>query len=159
MRNLARIVVMALAAAVLAACGTASRQQEPTRPLKGHFDKATLVGHTTVLVFWASWCEFCEANVRRIDAIERRLPASSGLRFAGITVDSNRAAAQAFADRVNLRFDNFLDGEDEARRDKVGSLTTVLVVDAGGHVARRYTRFADGDMARLEADLQALAGS
>ena len=157
MRGIARLAGAVVVASVLAACGTAPPPQQ-SRPLKDHFDQASLIGHTTVLVFWASWCEFCEADVREIGAIERRLP-GTGLKFVGITVDSERPAAQAFADRVDLRFDNYLDGEQEARREKVGSLTTVLVVDPAGHVVRRYTRLADGGMARMEAELRALAAS
>ncbi len=44
-------------------------------------------------------------------------------------------------------------------RDGVTALTTVLIVDAAGHIAHRYTRFASGDMARFEADLKALLAS
>ena len=141
-------------ASVLAACAATTQPL----PLKDHFDKASLIGHTTVLVFWASWCEYCEANLREIAAIERRTP-SARVHFAGLTLDSKRPAAQAFADRLNLRFDNWFDGEAEARRDGVTALTTVLIVDAAGHITHRYTRFANGDMARFDADLKALPAS
>ncbi len=152
--RVARLAAACAVAGVLAACGTATQPAQPL-PLKDHFDKASLIGHTTVLVFWASWCEYCEANVREIAAIERRTP-SARVRFAGLTLDSERPAAQAFADRLNLRFDNWFDGEAEARRDGVTGLTTVLIVDPAGHIAHRYTRLANGDMARFDADLKAL---
>ncbi len=152
-----RLAAACIVAGMLAACGTTTQPAQPL-PLKDHFDKASLVGHTTVLVFWASWCEYCEANLREIAAIERRTPPAR-VRFAGLTLDSERPAAQAFADRLNLRFDNWFDGEAEARRDGVTALTTVLIVDAAGHITHRYTRLASGDMARFEADLKALLAS
>ena len=152
-----RRVLTAIACALaLAACGSPARRDAAPVALKDHFDKAMLVDRTTVLVFWASWCDYCAANLREIDALERGT-SSSRVRFVGLTIDEDRAAAQAFIDGIHPRFDNYFGGEAEARRDRVGSLTTVLIVDPSGKVVHRYTRFADGDMAALRAQVDSLA--
>jgi thiol-disulfide isomerase/thioredoxin len=154
-RALARVTCAGALAGLLAACAGPREAPLPPLPLHEHFDRATLVGHTTVLVYWASWCEFCERNLRDISALAARTPASR-VRFVGLTADDDHAAAQAFSDRVGLRFPNYFGGDEEARRDGIQSLTTALLVGPDGRVVKRYTRFASGDLARLEADLKAL---
>ena len=153
-RARARVTCASALAGLLVACAVPREAVAPLR-LQDHFDRSALVGHTTVLVYWASWCEFCERNLRDLSAIAAREPASR-VRFVGLTTDDDRAAAQAFSDRVGLRFPNYFGGQDEARHDRVQSLTTVLLVGPDGQAVKRYTRFADGDMARLQADLQSL---
>jgi len=155
-RARARVTCASAVAGLLVACAGPHEAAEPLR-LRDHFDRSSLVGHTTVLVYWASWCEYCERNLRELSAIAARLPASR-LQFIGLSTDDDPAAAQAFSDRVGLRFPNYLGGGEEARHDRVQSLTTVLLVGPDGQVVKRYTRFANGDMARLEADLRALTG-
>ena len=153
-RARARVTCASALACLLVACAGPRAAAAPLR-LQDHFDRASLVGHTTVLVYWASWCQFCERDLHDLSAIAARVP-DARVRFVGLTTDEDHAAAQAFSDRVGLRFPNYFVGEEEARRDRVQSLTTVLLVGPDGQVVKRYTRWSNGDMARLQADLQAL---
>lgn len=156
-RRRVRVTCASALAGLLVACAGPRETPGPLQ-LQAHFDRSSLTGHTTVLVYWASWCEYCERNLRDLSAIAGRMP-DSRVRFVGLTADDDHVAAQAFSDRVGLRFPNYFGGAEEARRDHVQSLTTVLLVGPDGQVVKRYTRFANGDMARLEADLRALPGS
>ena len=87
-RALARVTCAAALAGLLAACAGPREAPMPPLPLQAHFDRAALVGHTTVMVYWASWCEFCERNLRDISALAARTPASR-VRFVGLTADDD----------------------------------------------------------------------
>lgn len=74
----------------------------------GHLDIARWRGHTVVINFWGSWCVPCrrEAPVLRRVAADTRV---LGVRFAGIDIRDNPAAALAFERQYHITYPSISD--------------------------------------------------
>lgn len=106
----------------------------------GIFDRASLVGTPTMLVFWATWCGYC---VRQMPAIERihRTYRGRGLRVLGVNTD--RAADQAavvrgYVANKELSFPQVLDTGRVGRAFRNSMLPHVVFVDGDGEIVRVF---------------------
>ncbi len=74
-------------------------------------------GHPVVLVFFASWCTPCRAELPQVAGIADRAAASGGsqsrVQFIGIDVNDTPSAGSAFARRSGVRFPVGSDPTDE----------------------------------------------
>lgn len=168
-----RVAVGLIVAAWLAGCGTspAAGSATPTvgprvgevapplsgTSLQGHrISLAAWRGSVVVVVFWASWCVPCQAEQPAVNAVAAQ--AAAGVRFAGISVDATRPAAQAYLTHYSVPYDSLIDSSDDIVRsyEVVGPPTT-FVIDRKGRVAAQLVGQLNTDdlRSRITAALSA----
>ena len=114
-----------------------------------------------LMTFGASWCAPCNAGLPRLVALQKRHPE---LRLVLIDVESDQAAAQAFAARAGLQGPALLDKFEQVARSyglqESGKLALprTFLIDSKGRVRAIY-REEGADLEQvIESDLAALAG-
>jgi thiol-disulfide isomerase/thioredoxin len=110
-------------------------------------------GHVVVLNFWGSWCAPCRAEAPMLAALARRYQ-PAGVRFVGVDIRDNTAAAEAFQHDFSITYPSFSDPGDMialAFRNTVppAGTPTTLVIGRTGRIAARIVG---------EASQAALAG-
>jgi peroxiredoxin len=144
-------VICLAAASMLGACGSASAGGSPTPRVGGHVGDVapalagtSIEGHplsvsawrgsVVVILFWASWCTPCQDEQPAVNSVAREVM-PSGVHFAGVSVDVNRAAAQSYAARWAVPYDSLIDEtESLAVNFDVAGPPTTFVIDRSGHV-------------------------
>lgn len=94
-------------------------------------------GQVTVVNVWAQWCAPCRAEADDLVLAAKQLP---GVRFFGVDIRDNRAAAQAFVRSKGITYDSLFDPNGEsllAFHDivTIQSPPTTLIIDEAGKVA------------------------
>lgn len=101
----------------------------------------------TVLVFWATWCDSCLAEMRVLRAIRGRW-SERELDVLGMNVDEDRSAARRFLASHPLPYPNVSAGAAAAAYE-VSRLPTVYVLSAGGTVCAGFKgRVGEAPLAR-----------
>jgi thiol-disulfide isomerase/thioredoxin len=105
----------------------------------GRVDLGKLDG-PVVLNFWASWCGPCRAEQRGLEQASRQL-AGDGVKFVGVNIRDDRAAAAAYLKEFSVSYPSLYDRPGKLAaalgRDAPPAPPTTLVVDAKGRVAAR----------------------
>jgi len=108
----------------------------------GSFDSASLAGKVVVYNVWGSWCAPCrkEAPVlKRVSEETEKL----GVRFVGINVRDNDAAARAFEDNYGIEYPSITTDTSTDAMLAFGpalppsAVPSTMVVDAQGRLAAR----------------------
>jgi thiol-disulfide isomerase/thioredoxin len=111
------------------------------------------LGSVVVVVFWASWCTPCQAEQPAVDALARQ-EMRSGVRFAGVSVDSDRSAAQSYVTRFSVPYDSLLDASQSLVIGfEVAGPPTTFVIDKAGRVSAQL--IGEVDIATLRAGIAA----
>ncbi len=104
----------------------------------GHLHILSWRGHVVVINFWGSWCVPCreEAPVLRQVAADTR---SLGVRFAGIDIRDNPAAALAFERRYRIAYPSISDPDDlisaRFRAAAPSATPSTFILDGHGRIA------------------------
>jgi thiol-disulfide isomerase/thioredoxin len=98
-------------------------------------------GHVLVLNFWGSWCTPCRSEAPALASLARRFQ-PAGVRFLGVDIRDNPAAARAFMSNFGITYPSLNDPGDEvalAFRATVppGGIPTTLVISRSGRVVAR----------------------
>lgn len=91
-------------------------------------------GSWVVLTFWASWCAPCQVELPSLEGLHR---SRGGQRLAvvGVSLDRDRAAARAEADRLRLTFAQLWDGESRvASLYRAVAIPVSYLVDPAGRI-------------------------
>ncbi|GAA4127392.1 TlpA disulfide reductase family protein [Nocardioides fonticola] len=115
-------------------------------------DLADLRGHVLVLNVWGSWCAPCRAEAPDLAAISAET-AARGVRFAGIDVRDNPAAARAFASNFGITYPSFDDQNGLVLAQFTGiipvsAVPSTLVVDRNGIIRARVVGQVDDSTLR-----------
>jgi thiol-disulfide isomerase/thioredoxin len=114
-------------------------------------DRAGWQGVPLVVVFWATWCAFCERHNARVDKLHRTLDPAR-LRVLGVALDRDGAAVQQYLRRHDYRFPVALEGGQlRTRFTPRRIIPMTCTVDAEG----RLRQCIPGEMA--EDDVMELA--
>lgn len=100
----------------------------------GSLSLGRLRGETPVLlVFWATWCVTCKADVPAINDIQSRM--SGRLQVLAIDFMESREKVQAFMKARNITYPVLLDVNGKAaRKFRVVGIPTYVLLDKGGKI-------------------------
>jgi len=121
-------------------------------------DLADLRGRVLVLNVWGSWCGPCRAEAPDLARVSREVR-DRGVRFVGIDVRDNPAAARAFARRYRIPYPSI---DDQSGRIlaafagvvPVSAVPSTIFVDRQGRIAARVVGGIDASTLRqVIADL------
>ncbi|MFC5175121.1 TlpA family protein disulfide reductase [Nocardioides taihuensis] len=115
-------------------------------------DLADLRGHVVVLNVWGSWCAPCRAEAPDLAAISEETE-PRGVRFVGIDVRDNPAAARAFARNYGITYPSFDDQNGLVLAQFTGiipvsAVPSTLVVDKSGVTRASVIGRVDGSTLR-----------
>ena len=104
-------------------------------------DIADLRGHVVVINVWGSWCVPCREEAPVLARVSREY-AGHGVRFVGVNVKDNRAAALAFEERYGIPYPSIEDRDGQAllalsQHVPAQAVPVTLVLDTDGRVAAR----------------------
>ncbi len=112
-------------------------------------DSSRLRGHPILILFWASWCQPCREESRRIEAAARAYR-STGLVILAVTNETDRSEVARFAREQNLSYPILFDpGSVIFDQYRVLGIPTSYFVDASGIVRA----VVDGPMSTADLDL------
>lgn len=160
MRGMACLIVVAVA---LSACAAArggptatdgvvevisAEDRRAVEPFTGElldgarFDSTSLAGKVVVYNVWGSWCAPCRTEASALKQVSEETR-ELGVRFVGINVRDNDAAARAFEDSYGIEYPSITT---DTSGDAVlafgpalppSAVPSTLVVDADGRLAAR----------------------
>ncbi|MBZ5708393.1 TlpA family protein disulfide reductase [Nannocystis pusilla] len=120
-------------------------------------DLAAMRGKLVLVDFWASWCEPCRRELPELEALYRRHQAG-GLEMIGVSLDEQRADAQAFLRDVVVSFPMIHDeGQALAKSWSPPKMPTLYVVDKDGKIVKVYE--GEVKVADLEAEVTQRLGA
>jgi peroxiredoxin len=96
-----------------------------------------------VVSFWASWCGPCRLETPALkDFYERHRKSSDNFELLAISMDDDRAVAEAFAAEAGMPFPVLLDLKSTASNAfGVDSIPTLFVIDQSGKVTYGHTGY------------------
>jgi thiol-disulfide isomerase/thioredoxin len=103
---------------------------------------ADLQGHVVVINVWGSWCSPCRQEAPILARVARETR-SAGVRFVGIDVRDNVAAAKAFATNFQIPYPSLFDGSGSLLLAfsgivPVSAVPSTVIVNQHGAVAARF---------------------
>lgn len=108
----------------------------------GNFDSNSLAGHVVVYNVWGSWCAPCRTEAPTLKQVSEETR-ELGVRFVGINVRDNDAAARAFEDNYGIDYPSITTGTSSDALLAFGpalppsAVPSTMVVDADGRLAAR----------------------
>lgn len=126
----------------------ASEDRQQVKPFRGelldggHFDTTSLAGKVVVYNVWGSWCAPCRTEAPVLKRVSEETQ-DLGVRFVGINVRDNEAAARAFEENYGIEYPSITT---DTSSDAVlafgpalppSAVPSTLVVDTQGRLAAR----------------------
>jgi len=100
-------------------------------------------GTPTLIEFWASWCEQCEALQPQMDEIQARFGGEVNLLAVAVAVSQTPRRVKRTVEEHGYGYPFLWDGSGDAvRRYQVPTTSVVILLDAAGRVA--YTGSGGG---------------
>jgi len=100
---------------------------------------SALHGKPVVVVFWATWCLPCFAELQTLKPLYEKLH-PRGLEIIGVSLDENRAKFEAFLKQNNVPWPQHFDGKgwsnQVAQEWTVVRLSATVLIDRDGKVVR-----------------------
>ena len=162
-RNLSRLILVAVSALVLTGCGNGGASTAQGKYISGNgaitfisaADRAmapklsgdTLYGtkfdftgnKIAVVNVWASWCSPCRAEIPTLNSLSQKY---KDVQFMGILTRDNLANAEVFARQLAVPYPNFIDDSlllGFRNTLPANAIPTTVVIDKQGRVAARIS--------------------
>lgn len=110
-----------------------------------------------LLIFWASWCPSCRAEVPKINRLAEKYR-SRGMEFVAVNVGYNDSVerARAFVRKTGMQYPAYFDGSGKVTEQyKLIGVPTIIIADKHGVVRfRNYMSpdITEANFAQLMAD-------
>ncbi|MEO6785624.1 MAG: TlpA disulfide reductase family protein [Chthoniobacteraceae bacterium] len=102
-----------------------------------HVDLSKMQGKVVLIDFWATWCGPCVGEIPHVKEAYQKLHAK-GFEIVGISLDSDKAALQAFVKKNGMTWPQYFDGKGwkNAISTKFGinSIPRMWLVDKKGNL-------------------------
>jgi len=108
---------------------------------------ASLAGHPSLVVFWATWCPACLAEIPRLKAYHERL-GPKGLRIVSLSVDDSPAPVPLVVDRTGMNWPVGVNASPWFGSQGLESLPQVFLVDRSGKIVDSFTGEVDSTVFR-----------
>lgn len=112
-----------------------------------------------ILAFWATWCQPCQQELTKMNAMYAEKKAR-GLQIFAINIDAPDTAAQVgpWVEREGYAFPVLLDRETQVltRFNPRGDIPYYVVLDANGKILKDHQGYMTGDMDDLAAFLDSV---
>lgn len=112
-------------------------------------DSKDFAGGVTVLNFWYAACPPCRKEAAGLEELHKEFTAD-GVKFYGVNVRDEKAAAEAFERSFGITYPSFVDKDggvlmaySKSRLVSPGAVPTTLVLDKKGRVSARIMGLAD----------------
>jgi peroxiredoxin len=113
-------------------------------------------GEVVALVFWASWCGDCRAELERFERL-RRTYGSVGFNVLGVNLDTEPGRASALAGAAGIGYPILLDeGQDVSRTYRADELPLIVLIDREGAIRARHEALDEREERGLLVDLRDL---
>ena len=116
-----------------------------------------LSGKTLVINFWASWCVPCREEMATLQQLSDAMDKKSYL-VMGISVDEDSNLMQEFLYQHNIRFDNFLDQQQNLAQNILGirAYPETFIVSPQGIIVRRIAGQRDWNSPSIHRLLESI---
>ncbi len=140
------LVVLAAAGMAAGAYALDGADSETRRPFRSFalesFDGdslslADLEGKVALIVFWASWCAACQAELPLLDSLNSAVDHPE-FAIIGINEEQNEAAARGYAAAIGLRMPILLGRGEMWRRYQYLGLPYTVLLDREGDIVAEY---------------------
>jgi len=89
-----------------------------------------------VLIFWASWCQFCQQEVPIISTLQKEFPA---VHFVGIIYNDRPENVENFVNLNGVKFPSYFDPSGKvAKTYGIDSVPQYFIIDNGGKIRLHY---------------------
>ena len=113
-------------------------------------------GEVVAIVFWASWCGECRAELERFERL-RKTYAAAGFVVLGVNLDQDPGQARSIADAAGVGYPVLIDaGKDVSRSYRADDLPLVVLVDRHGVVRARHDALDEREERALLVSLRDL---
>ena len=162
-------VIAAVAAIALLATPNQTRAAEATPPkatklapswelqsVEGKaVSSANYSNQVVVLVFWATWCPPCRAEIPGFIDLQKKY-AKQGLAIVSVSVDQASAdTVKSFAKKNGINYPVLVsDAKMEAAFGGISSLPTTFIINRAGNIVKQHVGFAE--KSELEAEIKPL---
>jgi peroxiredoxin len=164
---LALLALLMVSIPILSGCaiGTAAGVASPNNPapdftaydLQGNpVTLSSLKGKVVLVNFWASWCQYCRAEMPDLEKFSEKYRAS-GVEVVGLDVGEDSFTIYNFAQQNGLSFRLWRDPDENiAKAYGVSGYPTTFFIDKQGVV--RHIEVGQMSFATMEKNLQDLVG-
>lgn len=108
-----------------------------------------------VVVFWATWCPPCRAEIPGFIELEKKYSAK-GLTIVGVSVDqASTSVVKSFAQKQGINYPVLVaDEKIQTAFGGISALPTTFIIDRKGNIAKQHVGFAKRE--ELEAEIKPL---
>ncbi|MGH8103937.1 MAG: TlpA family protein disulfide reductase [bacterium] len=109
---------------------------------KGEKFSSADIKKPTVLIFWASWCQFCQQELPKVEEFRKQYPK---VRFAGIVFRDTPENISNFIKLGEIGFESYFVEKGVAKEFGVDSVPQFFLVDSGRRIILRFrgTKFTE----------------
>ena len=113
----------------------------------GTFSNADLMGHPTVVNFWASWCPPCKEEAPHLEQVWQEYK-DRGVTFLGIDVQDNDDDALEFIKRYGITYRNGPDRSDIALDFGMLAVPETFFIDREGQIVGKFAGAINSEQLR-----------